>query len=382
MSKIKFLKTTTNYLNYINAFKVKNSNISELTYEQTLDLYLSDCNAWAYYWKTNLELTGNFECVEIIQNADFLQKKWAKEHNFHYNEENWQQEILIEQIKFFNPDVLFIVDQYNNNSLSLNIKKIVPNIKLILGWDGILWHKPETFANTDIILTCVPETAAFYKSIGKNSYYYKFGFEATILDKLTKFQKGYDATFTGSLVLTENYHYGRLQLVADISRKVDLSIFASSLPEKWSLFGKGRFINTLLTKRYKFGFDLHRVGFKNKGEVFGLDMFNVLYNSKIVLNTHGDNSLKTAANMRMTEATGVGSLLLTDWKENLNELFVIDEEVVTYKSAGEAADKIKMLLNNESLRKKIAENGQKRTLRDYSYKNSMMEFSKFLNNYL
>jgi len=86
--------------------------------------------------------------------------------------------------------------------------------------------------------------------------------------------------------------------------------------------------------------------------------------------------------MRMNEATGVGFLLLTDWKENLKDLFIPDEEVVTYKSAAEAADKIKMLLKDENLRSKIALQGQKRTLKDYSYRKRMDEFANFIVNYL
>ncbi len=382
MPKIKFLKTTSNYPNYIEGFISKHPEIKGMNYEAALKLYFSDCNSWADFWKINLEATGKFECCEIIENAELLQKKWAHENNFKFTEGNWKEEILIEQIRHFKPDILFLVDQYGDNSLAAKIKKLVPGIKLILGWDGILWHKPETFSNTDIILTCVPETADFYKAKGKTVYYHKFGFETTVLDRLTKFSEQYDASFVGSLILNENYHMNRLKLVAELSRKVDLNIFASSLPDNWSFLHRYRLMNTIKTGNWSFAFDLQRVGRKNKGGVFGLDMFNVLYNSKIVFNTHGDNSIKTAANMRMTEATGVGALLLTDWKENLKDLFIPDEEIVTYKSASEAADKIKNLLKDENLRKKIALQGQKRTLKDYSYRKRMDEFANFIVNYL
>ena len=378
MSKIRFLKTTSNYPNYISAFVEKHPEMNEMSYKDALEFYLNDCNSWAYYWKLNLEALGNFECAEIIENAEMLQKKWAKENKFAYDESNWKKEILTEQIKQFQPDILFLVDQYNDNSLSYTIKKNVPSIKLILGWDGILWHKPETFINTDIILTCVPETADFYEKSGKTAYYHKFGFETTILDKLVKNKTPYNVSFAGSLVLSKNYHMNRLKMVAELSRKIDLEVWASSLPVNWSIFQKNRFIHTIRTSDYRFALDLNRVGSKNRGEVFGLDMFNVLNNSKIVFNTHGDNSIATAANMRMTEATGVGALLLTDWKENLHELFVPDEEVVAYKSTAEAIDKIKMLLANETLRKTIAERGQLRTLKDYSYKKRMEQFADFI----
>jgi hypothetical protein len=378
MGKIRFLKTTTNYPNYMDAFVLNNPEILSMNYEAALKFYFSDCNSWADYWKINLEATGNFICAEVIENASFLQMKWASERGLKFNENQWREEILLEQIKDFRPDVLFLVDQYGDNSLSKKIKQLVPSIKLLLGWDGILWHKPETYENTDIILTCVPETADFYRAHGKKSYYHKFGFETSVLERLTRKKKQDDVVFAGSLILNENYHMNRLKLIAELSRKTNLTIHASSLPKNWSLFHRYRLMNTIRNKNYQFALDLQRVGFKNKGEVFGLKMFNALYNSKIVFNTHGDNSIKTAANMRMTEATGVGSLLLTDWKENLHELFIPDEEIVTYKSAAEAIDKIRMLLNDDKLRTKIATNGQNRTLREYSYRARMLEFEKFL----
>ena len=382
MPKIRFLKTTTNYPNYTLGLMGKHPEIMAMNYDDALRLYFSDCNSWADFWKINLEATGKFECCEIIENAELLQKKWAAEHKVKFSEGNWKEEILIEQIRQFKPDVLFLVDQYGDNSLSAKIKGLVPGIKLILGWDGILWHKPETYVNSDIILTCVPESYEFYKQKGKKVYYHKFGFETTILDKLKKLPKQYDASFVGSLVLLENYHMNRLKLIAGLSRKVDLNIFASSLPDNWSFLHRYRLMHTIKTGEWNFAFDLQHVGRKNNGERFGLDMFNTLYNSKIVFNTHGDNSIKTAANMRMTEATGVGSLLLTDWKENLKDLFIPDEEVVTYKTVDEAEDKIKMLLKNDELRKKIALKGQQRTLKEYSYKRRMEEFADFLYNYL
>ena len=43
--------------------------------------------------------------------------------------------------------------------------------------------------------------------------------------------------------------------------------------------------------------------------------------------------------MRLFEATGSGACLVTDWKENLGELFEPDVEVVTYRSVAECVKK-------------------------------------------
>jgi len=102
---------------------------------------------------------------------------------------------------------------------------------------------------------------------------------------------------------------------------------------------------------------------------FGIDMFGLLQHAKITLNNHGEVAGEFAGNMRLFEATGVGSCLLTDNKKNMEDLFIINEEVVVYNGFDDCVEKIKWLLNNESERSKIAKAGQARTLNTHSVEN-------------
>jgi glycosyltransferase involved in cell wall biosynthesis len=104
-----------------------------------------------------------------------------------------------------------------------------------------------------------------------------------------------------------------------------------------------------------------------KPAVFGLDMFQVIRDSKATLNIHADSSPMYASNMRLFEATGVGTCLITDWKENLQQLFEPDKEVVVYKSAEEMVEKAKWLLNHPREREEIASAGKRRTMNDHTY---------------
>ena len=96
-------------------------------------------------------------------------------------------------------------------------------------------------------------------------------------------------------------------------------------------------------------------------------MFGQLRAGRVALNTHIDISTHSASNMRLFEATGVGTCLLTDWKENLGDLFEPDAEVVAYRDAEECVERVKYLLANESRRRDIAAAGQRRTLRDHTF---------------
>jgi hypothetical protein len=76
------------------------------------------------------------------------------------------------------------------------------------------------------------------------------------------------------------------------------------------------------------------------GPAWGKEMYQVLRNSRLTLNHHGDIS-SFANNLRLFEATGVGTLLITDWKENLSEMFDIGKEVIAYRTPEECAELIR-----------------------------------------
>ena len=96
-------------------------------------------------------------------------------------------------------------------------------------------------------------------------------------------------------------------------------------------------------------------------------MFQVLRDSRISFNSHIDISPRSASNMRLFEATGVGSCLITDWKENLSDIFEPESEVVTYRSAEECVEKVRWLLDHPKEREQIAAQGQARTLKDHTF---------------
>ena len=102
--------------------------------------------------------------------------------------------------------------------------------------------------------------------------------------------------------------------------------------------------------------------------LFGIDYYRLLMRSKIVFNLHSEAAENTVDNMKMFEITGVGACLITDTGSNMKDLFEEDKEVVTYSSMEEAIEKVKFLMNHEEERKKIAQAGQARTLRDHTVK--------------
>jgi spore maturation protein CgeB len=71
--------------------------------------------------------------------------------------------------------------------------------------------------------------------------------------------------------------------------------------------------------------------------------------------------------MRLFEATGMGSCLLTDGADGMRDYFEPDEEVILYGSPAEAMDKARWLLDNPAKARAIGEAGFQRTLRDHTF---------------
>ena len=98
-------------------------------------------------------------------------------------------------------------------------------------------------------------------------------------------------------------------------------------------------------------------------------MYNLLHQSKITFNKHADLSFGNVGNMRMFEATGVGTCLVTDTGYNMDDLFEPDKEVVTYSSVDEAVEKVNYLQNHPDEAEQIAKAGHARTLKDHTIMN-------------
>ncbi len=383
MSKIKFLQVFPFYQSYLNGFYSNNSNVINLDYKKNHDALMSDCFGTADFWVTNLNKLGNYKANAVVFNDKILQAKWAKEHDVKYQENNWVQEILEAQINELKPEVVFWNDcMFPNVNYFEDFKKKFPFVKLLIGWDGVALNNLKIFKNFDIVLTCAQWIVDFYNSHHVKSYYVPFGFEEGILQKLelANLKKTiYEISFCGSL--NKGPHLNRyLTLLSLIRDGLPLKIFTDAVFET-DIYNINFVKKLLKLKHFEILDD--RLMMRNfKSPVYGLEMYNVLKNSKLSINIHIDKAKNEAANMRLFEITGVGSCMVTDWKENLSSLFIEDEEVVVFKTIEEAKDKISNLLRDDTLRKKIALAGQTRTLKEYKFINKVIWLDKTIQSHL
>tara|TARA_Y100001954_G_scaffold234127_1_gene288929 strand:+ start:4729 stop:5889 length:1161 start_codon:yes stop_codon:yes gene_type:complete len=369
LGKIKLFKASSfydQYLNYFftNNFKWKDQSYNELKASMFYDSFgLSDCI------KSSLECTGGYDVYDSIVNSEALQLKWAKENNLKLPNNKIQilKEVLQAQILEFQPDILFAHDNALIDAIFLKrIKSLCPSIRLVMAYDGVAFCDKDKFKEVDLMLTCVSYIKDYYLRNGLRSEVFHYGFNKDVLGRLTSSKKNlYNVSFVGGLNLMSGGHHKRLKVLSKLSGISPSYFISSSCLEGHELFRWPQ-RKRILSGRIREAIQISKVGKRNQGVCYGLEMFQALHDSKIALNVHIDNAKNSAANIRLFEATGVGACLLTDWKENIQDFFEPDYEIVTFKSVDECLDKAKYLLENETERDKIAAAGQKKTLENFT----------------
>jgi len=313
--------------------------------------------------------------IDIVANDVVSQQTWANEHKlgistsslyskiqllpFLYRilgRPDWIQKIVFAQVQFYQPDVVYLQDlSILNPDTMMEIKK---HCKILVGQIACPLPDNDHLQCFDLILTSFPHYVKLFREMGIRSEYFRIGFESRLLKKVGMHKRKYDVSFVGSF---SPHHTKGTALLEQVARAIPIHVWGNGL----------EFLSPTSPLRRYF-----------HGEAWGIDMYKVLAQSKIVLNRHISVSGRYANNMRLFESTGMGAMLLTDYKENLNDLFTLDKEVVSYQSSDDLITKLKYYLKHPQLINAIAKAGQKKTLSAHSYKIRMKELEAILTKYL
>lgn len=386
------------YSGYLNSFYARNSEILKMPYEEHLNHLLEDSTEFVGSYIRNFRKLG-IDARCIIANDNILQKKWGTENGLNHKGEN---EILFEQVKLFNPDILWI------ENLSLisfdwltHIKNNLKNIKLFVGYHCAPFNKKvlDSLRGIDIMITCTPGLKSEFEKIGKKSFLVYHGFDKDILSRIK--QENHiiknDFIFSGSLISGGDFHTKRIKLIERIIKEnINIQLYVNlekgyKIRAKQSVFLLNRFLTkmkmgNLISNNTILGYgkswvDSYSDSLKrlNCHPVYGIEMFDLFRQSRIVLNYHIGVAGEYAGNMRIFEVTGVGSCLLTDNKKNMNDLFDTEKEVVVYDGEDDCIAKVNWLLEHEEERKKIASAGNQKTLNSHTVENRCRLLIEILN---
>jgi len=92
---------------------------------------------------------------------------------------------------------------------------------------------------------------------------------------------------------------------------------------------------------------------------WGKALHQKIHQSKIILNItrSGFYGVETGVNLRIFETLAAGAFLLTDYCDELADLFTIGHHIETFSSSEEMVDKVNYYLKHDNKREQIARNG-------------------------
>lgn len=264
------------------------------------------------------------------------------------------EEILLAQIEDFKPDLVLNQDLFHvDTRLARRIKQI--GRPVLVGQIGIAPSRGEDWSVYDLMISQMAAVVDFFRAHGTRAEVVHLAFEPGILDVLPPPpSREFDVTFVGAVSVDHQLRVAQLEAVA---RRYDLKLFGSGLQ---SLPASS---------------PLHRC---YQGEVWGVEMYQALRASRVTLNSHIDAAGAEAGNMRLFEATGVGSFLLTDFKDNLHTLFEPESEVAVWRSVEDCLSRIERYLGDDRQRAMIADRGQARTLERHTYRHRVEQILRML----
>lgn len=370
---MKILFVDTYYARFLVDF-YRRGQLAAKPYAEQRAALLDACFGIADYYSRHLRPLG-IESEELIANCPPLQLQWAREqgarHALSPLPPRWSASelagrvlsqirallpILAEQVRRARADVLYFHD------LTLVppdlLRELKKSVKLIVGQIASPLPPPDYLLPYDLILTSFPHFVERLRAGGRASEYFRLGFEPAVLARVGTPPKRWACTFVGGI---SRVHGRGTTFLEYAARHADVDFFGYG--------AEALSADSPIRPRHH-------------GPVWALDMYRALAESELTLNRHIDVAEGYANNMRLYEATGMGTMLLTDRKSNLGDLFEVGKEVAAYDSAEEAVELIRHYTSHPDERDAIARAGQARTLRDHTYERRMHELAAILTRYL
>lgn len=105
-------------------------------------------------------------------------------------------------------------------------------------------------------------------------------------------------------------------------------------------------------------------------EVDHREAYKIFYSSKINLNMTL-RSIESGVPLRIFDIMSVGGFVLSNWQEELTELFEEDKEIVLFKTPEEMVEKIDYYLSHEKERVRIGINGYQKVKNCYTFEHQL-----------
>lgn len=334
---------------YIRIFQKKNKRCT--THAQCMAHFEQDG-----YWGGHLMVPGlrnlGYETFLCLPGDLHSQALWCMEHKV----DNLPRAVLnhaicLYQVAVFQPDVLYISHPHFFDDVFLEALPHAPSV--VLGWSAAATSTDLSWKLFDAILSSHEVSMLRAKECGAPETIFALpGFPVPLAEELRGHPLRTDVSFTGYWTPFHKYRNNLLKTLAARAKPKGPLDVAYYLP----------FFNGAEPMP-------DAVNQCNRGPLWGKSMFRSMAASRITLNAHAELDFgfqNLSPNMRQMEATGTGSLLLTQQSPNIEAFFTPDKHLVTFNDATTMVEAIEHYLTHPEERNAIAAQGQAHCLHHYA----------------
>ena len=334
------------YDSYLGSFYAKNPELRGASFQAQIKALLDDGFSGSHLVAPHMESFG-YESSLVIANCAPAQARWAQDHGLtapRTSDDLYR--LVARQIEDFRPDVLYLTDPTLFDTRFL--RTLSWQARFVVGWRAASIPKDTDWSGFDLFLSSDEGCRRRALELGAHTAVpFRPGFPGFLADAVADQPNQWDVVFSGQVSVD---HLERLRALVAVARASD----------RGRNFSFGCFLANadpaMLPEELRFHL---------QPAVWAKDMLRTLRSGRIVLNSHIDLVAHRAQNMRLFEATGVGSFLLTEESDALADLFEPGVEVGTYQDHGDLLRTIRHYLDHPEEREAIARRGQERCLRDY-----------------
>ncbi|WP_309016750.1 glycosyltransferase [Pelagicoccus sp. SDUM812003] len=307
----------------------------------------------------------------LIPNAVAAQGAWAAEKGLREPQfPSDENRVLFRQVAEYQPEVVFIGNPvyYDDSFVSAMqrflVSRGVPLPDLVCGWCGAITRGGFRWTSYDLILSgLTPMRRYAERSLGaKATEDFGPSFPAWLELKDEMVPETPGVVFAGSWLPW--LHQGRNAKLASLAKRhgeqgyewplrLHLRAQLPDLPDE--IFPHLR--------PAKFGFEMQRL-WKEHAIVLDYRGDHLLTHSGEQVDLAGGDTI----NMRLFEVTGAGGFLLAEDLPGVRRFFEPGKEIDVFGSEEELVDKIEFYLSRPELRRKVAEAGRARCLKEYGSK--------------
>ncbi len=299
-------------------------------------------------------------------------------------------ETVLAMVREFSPDAIWL--DHPDAALLARLRAACPGLRVALGWVGSALPESSLWRELDLVLSCDAASVETLKQNGAKAALLHHAFQASVLERLGGAREKFEAAFVGQFDPGAPVHAAREAVLEALLERHPVAVFspmarrpgALEIAAKRAVWGAAAALRRAGVPAAAMrpvpglgraagwpgpprGGLPPRLAAAIRPARYGLELYGTLRDARVSLNFQGSDRKREASNMRMFEATGVGSCLLADAAPAISSLFEPVKEIVTFENAREAIERLTWLLSHERDRAAIAAASQRRCLAEHTF---------------